>query len=78
MTSDMTCDVSGNGADKSTGNRLIGKQVAELRQAYRQFYPERPELEVAYAWAGTFGATKDGFAYIGASPELPNAYFALG
>lgn len=41
-------------------------------------YPESPELEVAYAWAGTFGETKDGLADIGASPALPNAYFALG
>ena len=29
-------------------------------------------------WAGTFGETKDGLAYIGATPEFPNAYFALG
>ena len=29
-------------------------------------------------WAGTFGETKDGLAYIGAHPRLPHAYFALG
>lgn len=59
-------------------DRLIGKKVEELRKAHRQFYPQSPELEVAYAWAGTFGETKDGLAYIGAPPELPHAYFALG
>ena len=35
-------------------------------------------LEVAYAWAGTFGETKDGLAYIGVHPQYPHAYFALG
>ena len=35
-------------------------------------------LEVAYAWAGTFGETKDGLAYIGVHPRFPHAYFALG
>ena len=36
------------------------------------------EYEVAYAWAGTFGETNDGLAYIGRSPERTNDYFALG
>ena len=35
-------------------------------------------MEIAYAWAGTFGTTDDGLAYIGPSPEWTNAYFALG
>jgi glycine/D-amino acid oxidase-like deaminating enzyme len=36
------------------------------------------QLEVAYAWAGTFGETRDGLAYIGFHPRFPHAYFALG
>jgi glycine/D-amino acid oxidase-like deaminating enzyme len=35
-------------------------------------------LEIEYAWAGTFGETEDGLAFIGPSPDHPNAYFALG
>jgi len=35
-------------------------------------------LEIAYSWAGTFGTTKDGLAYIGPNRALPHAYFALG
>ena len=35
-------------------------------------------FEVAYAWAGTFGETKDGLAYVGRRPERPNDYFAFG
>jgi glycine/D-amino acid oxidase-like deaminating enzyme len=36
------------------------------------------QLEVAYAWAGTFGETKDGLAYIGVHPRFPHACLALG
>jgi glycine/D-amino acid oxidase-like deaminating enzyme len=35
-------------------------------------------LDVAYSWAGTFGETKDGLAYIGENARFANAYFALG
>ena len=31
------------------------------------------DLEVAYYWAGTFGETEDGLAYIGETPEFPTA-----
>ncbi|OSZ81426.1 hypothetical protein CAP36_09385 [Chitinophagaceae bacterium IBVUCB2] len=31
-----------------------------------------------FSWAGTFGSTKDGLPYIGASPEFANALFVLG
>ncbi len=59
-------------------DRLIARKTKKLLKAYAKFYPGRPEPEVAFAWAGTFGETKDGLAYIGESPEMPNAYFALG
>lgn len=36
------------------------------------------EPEIAFAWAGTFGETEDGLAYIGSVPEQPLAHFALG
>jgi glycine/D-amino acid oxidase-like deaminating enzyme len=35
-------------------------------------------LEVAYAWAGTFGTTKDGLPYLGVHPRFPHTFFALG
>lgn len=38
----------------------------------------RINLDVSYPWAGTFGETKDGLAYIGQTPEFPHAYFAFG
>lgn len=36
------------------------------------------ELEVAFAWAGTFGETKDGLAYIGPKEKGSKLLFALG
>lgn len=36
------------------------------------------ELEVAFAWAGTFGETKDGLAYIGPKEQGSKLLFALG
>jgi len=36
------------------------------------------EPEMAYAWAGTFGETEDGLAYIGSVAEQPRSHFALG
>lgn len=56
--------------------RIPGK-TKRLVKHFNKFFPAIP-LEVAYSWAGTFGATKDGLAYIGATPEFPNGYFALG
>lgn len=58
-------------------DRLIGRKTKKLHDKFRKLFP-RIEMEVAFAWAGTFGETKDGLAYIGEAPEWPNAYFALG
>jgi glycine/D-amino acid oxidase-like deaminating enzyme len=58
-------------------DRLIGTKTKKLQQRMRNLFPQYA-LEVAFAWAGTFGETKDGLAYIGETPEWPHAYFALG
>jgi glycine/D-amino acid oxidase-like deaminating enzyme len=55
---------------------IKGKTQALLRK-FRLLFPGI-ELEVAYSWAGTFGETRDGLAYIGENRGLPHAYFALG
>jgi glycine/D-amino acid oxidase-like deaminating enzyme len=64
--------------DPDRRDLLIGRKAVKLLKKYEDFYPGRPVPEVAFAWAGTFGETKDGLAYIGVSPEAPYAYFALG
>jgi glycine/D-amino acid oxidase-like deaminating enzyme len=55
----------------------IPHKVEKLQARFRTMFP-LIDLDVAYAWAGTFGETRDGLAYIGATPEYPHAYFALG
>jgi len=56
---------------------LISEKTRTLVRKFQALFPDL-KLEVAYAWAGTFGETKDGLAYIGTHPCLPHAYFALG
>ena len=55
----------------------VGKKAARLEKRFREMFPA-VELQPAYAWAGTFGETEDGLAYIGSVPELPRCLFTLG
>jgi glycine/D-amino acid oxidase-like deaminating enzyme len=56
---------------------LISKKTQILTRKFSRLFPEI-KLQVAYAWAGTFGTTKDGLPYIGKNRSLPHVYFALG
>ena len=57
-------------------DRLIARKTRQLRRKFARLFPHIP-LEVAFSWTGTFGETKDGLPYIGATPEWPHAWFAL-
>jgi len=48
-----------------------------LVRSFNALFPDT-RVEAAFAWAGVFGSTKDGLAYIGRHPPFPRAYFALG
>ena len=63
--------------DPARRDRLIERKTAKLAKKFGELFPAA-QMDVAFSWAGTFGETKDGLAYIGESPEWPNAYFALG
>ncbi|MBC8096458.1 MAG: FAD-dependent oxidoreductase [Akkermansiaceae bacterium] len=56
---------------------LISRKTRTLVEKFGRLFPDVP-LEVAFSWAGTFGETKDGLAYIGVHPRYPHTYFALG
>lgn len=63
--------------DAKTRDSRINAKMRVLHNKLRTRLPGlqwQPEI----GWAGTFGQTKDGLPYIGASPELPGYYFALG
>ena len=55
----------------------VGKKSKKLVKRFEAMFPE-VKLNVAYNWAGTFGETKDGLAYIGETSKCPYSYFALG
>ncbi|MBE2238308.1 MAG: FAD-binding oxidoreductase [Caldilineaceae bacterium] len=63
--------------DPTARDKLIPRKTARLQRKFQALFPHL-EMEVAFSWAGTFGETKDGLAYIDKSPDLPNAWFALG
>jgi len=62
---------------ESRRERRLERKRDKLVKRFRALFPAI-DLEVAYYWAGTFGETADGLAYIGETPEFPNGYFALG
>lgn len=56
---------------------LIARKTASLARKFAGLFPGIP-FEPAWAWAGTFGETADGLAYIGTLPKFPRCHFALG
>jgi glycine/D-amino acid oxidase-like deaminating enzyme len=58
-------------------DRQIARKTIALVRRFNALFPGR-RIEPAFGWAGAFGSTKDGLAYIGRHPAFPRAYFALG
>lgn len=56
----------------------IPAKSARLVAKFARLFPDAPRLEVGFAWAGVFGHTRDGLAYIGPHPSFPALLFALG
>ena len=79
-TQDDRAIIGGEDVPFATAHRqagLVARKTRVLERRFKKLFPEIP-FEVAYTWAGTFGETKDGLAYIGQTGEFPNAYFAFG
>lgn len=55
----------------------LPKKAERIKSKVAKLLPDL-EWEIEFAWAGTFGETDDGLAYIGPTPEYPGCYFALG
>ncbi len=58
-------------------DRRVERKTERLAAKFREMFPTI-ELEVGWRWAGTFGETKDGLAYIGEVRQMPRCWFALG
>ena len=63
--------------DPRRRDRLLEKKTARLTRRLDRLLPGL-NAEPAYAWAGTFGETRDGLACIGPWEGFSNAFFALG
>lgn len=63
--------------DPRARDRLLPAKVASLKRRFRQLFPRIP-IEVATAWAGTFGSTADGLPFIGRHRDVPHTWFAVG
>ena len=57
-------------------DNLISSKATTLLNRTKRMYPDL-DLEIDYAWAGTFGETEDSLPFIGEIEGYPNAYFAL-
>lgn len=64
--------------DPARRDARIPAKSARLVKKFARLFPAAPPLEIAFAWAGAFGHTRDGLAYIGRHPAFPGGYFALG
>jgi glycine/D-amino acid oxidase-like deaminating enzyme len=58
-------------------DRLVQRKVVRLAARLQTLFPGI-EIQPEFAWAGTFGETKDGMAYIGRPPGRDCEYFAIG
>ncbi len=58
-------------------DKLINKKEQKLLKLFEQYLPHIPFYS-DFAWAGTFGETKDGLPYIGEHNDFKNSYFVLG
>lgn len=56
---------------------LICEKEQKLIKEFKNIFPDK-DFHSDFAWAGTFGETKDGLPYIGTHKDFKNSYFVLG
>ena len=58
-------------------DQLLERKATRLGKRFERLFPQL-QFRPAYKWAGTFGETKDGLAFIGTPPGREREYFAIG
>lgn len=61
----------------SARDRQLKKKGRALYKRFSEWFPHL-RCEPGYTWAGTFGETEDGLAYMGPHRDYPRCLFALG
>jgi glycine/D-amino acid oxidase-like deaminating enzyme len=80
MTPDGRAVVGGADTPFATAHKrglVLHKRCERLERQFREMFPAITG-DADWRWGGTFGETEDGLPYIGAAPQFPNAYVALG
>jgi glycine/D-amino acid oxidase-like deaminating enzyme len=63
--------------DPAHRDALVARKAARLARRYGELFDTDP-LDIAFAWAGTFGETREGLPRIGPHDDWPHCHFALG
>ena len=63
--------------DPQKRDSLIGEKEVRLAKSFEKYLPHI-SFYTDFAWAGTFGVTKDGLPYIGEHQDFKKSYFVLG
>lgn len=58
-------------------DKLLPVKAKKLRKEFLKIFKGK-DFYTDFAWAGTFGSTKDGLPYIGEHKKFKNSYFVLG
>jgi glycine/D-amino acid oxidase-like deaminating enzyme len=64
-------------SDDHVEEALVREKVGKLVRRFESLFPSI-DFVPACAWAGTFGETEDGLAYIGTMPGREEEYFTMG
>ncbi len=79
-TDDGRLLIGGEDSSNNFGFFQQKKKELKARKLFEKLKKIMPGFQFVddFNWGGTFGSTKDGLPYIGASPEFENALFVLG
>jgi glycine/D-amino acid oxidase-like deaminating enzyme len=61
----------------ATRDKLLPIKIQTLQKKVKDLFPNI-EVEVDFAWAGTFGDSNNGLPSFGLVPNMPNCYAVLG
>jgi glycine/D-amino acid oxidase-like deaminating enzyme len=64
-------------SDPQYRDQILSRKAKDLEKSFAELFPDI-HFKTDFKWAGVFASTKDGLPYIGAIPERPHTYFALG
>ncbi|MGN5953599.1 NAD(P)/FAD-dependent oxidoreductase [Sphingobacterium lactis] len=58
-------------------DKILSVKAKKLKKEFLKIFKGK-DFYTDFAWAGTFGSTKDGLPYIGEHKKFKNSYFVLG